>query len=308
MAKPRSRAADFAVYLVVRFLVCFLQTVTPAFGRTIARGLAWLAYTVDRRHRKVAEDNLRQAFPGRFSEAELDRLVRGVYLHFCTFIAEMVHLPRKLWPHNWRRFVDNDESLAASVRALMADRPVLMVTGHFGNWELAGYALAMFGFKSFAVARPLDNPHLDRFLRQFRERTGQQLLAKRGELERMEAILRGNGIVCIVGDQDAGQRGQFVEFFGRPASTHKSIALLASEYNASVVVVGARRLGELRYHMHITDAFGTEDVANAPSPLRAITQRFTAALERLVRLDPSQYLWLHRRWKHQPQVRVRKAA
>jgi len=307
MAKERSRLGDFVVYIVVRCLVSFLQAITPAAGRSVARALAWLAYVVDKRHRHVALDNLRQAFPGRYSEAELDRLVRGVYLHFCTFVVEMVHLPRKLWPHNWRRFIEQDESMVLAVRALLTERPTLIVTGHFGNWELAGYALAMFGFKSYAVARPLDNPHLDGFVRRFRERTGQQILAKKGELERMEEIMRSNGVVCIVGDQDAGPRGQFVEFFGRPASTHKSVALLASEYGASVIVAGARRLGQLRYHMHITDGFAAEECTGGASPLKAITERFTKALERLVRLDPTQYLWLHRRWKHQP-PRTKKAA
>ncbi len=308
MAKPRSRAADYGVYLVVRFIVHLLQSVPLETGRAIARGLAWLAYRLDRRHREVALDNLRQAFPGRYSEAELDALVRDVYRHFCGIIIEMVHLPRKLHPHNWRQYLSLPEGPAV-VDALLSGGPVMVVTGHFGNWEMAGYALGMLGFRSFAVARPLDNPYLDRFLRQFREKTGQQLLAKKGELERMQGILEQGGLICTLADQDAGSHGLFVDFFGRPASTHKAIALLALEHQALLVVAGAHKIGEpMRYAIRSPDVIRPEEYQRDPRAVRTITQRFTSALERLVRLDPRQYFWLHRRWKHRPAERSRKAA
>jgi KDO2-lipid IV(A) lauroyltransferase len=300
--------ADYTVYLLVRFLVCILQSLSLEMGRACARGLAWLAYRIDRRHRQVALDNLRQAFPGRYTEYQLDALVRDVYRHFCNVLIEILHLPRKLRPHNWRHYIELPDGRAV-VEGLLSGRPVLVVTGHYGNWEMAGYALAMFGFRSYAVARPLDNPHLDRFLRQFRERTGQQLLAKKGELDRMESILQAGGIICTLADQDAGQRGLFVDFFGRPASTHKAIALLAMEHRANLVVAGARKVGEpLRYAIHATDVVRPADYDDPATTVRSLTQRFTTALERLVRLDPRQYFWLHRRWKHQPMKRGQSAA
>lgn len=306
MARSRSPAADFSIYLLIRFTVCILQALTPAAGRSLAGFLAWLAYTVDRRHREVALDNLRQAFPGQMSEPQIQRMVRDVYRHFCGIVIEMVHLPRKLHPCNWRRYISLPHGRAV-VETLLSDRPVLVVTGHYGNWEMAGYALALFGFKSYAIARPLDNPWLDRFIRKFREKTGQQLLAKKGDFERIDGVLRNGGILCTLGDQDAGQRGLYVDFFGRPASTHKAIALLAMEHRANVLVATARKVAEpMRYAIEVGDAI-TPDEADQLS-VRSLTQRLTTALERLVRLDPRQYFWLHRRWKHQPQKRRRQAA
>src|SRR5205085_11965591 len=114
---------------------------------------------------------------------------------------------------------------------LLSGRPVLCVTGHFGNWELAGYSLGLVGCPTHAIARPLDNPYVDRFLRTFRERTGQKLLAKRGDFDNMEKLLQDGGLLATLADQDAGQRGIFVDFFGRPASTHKAVALMAIRYN-----------------------------------------------------------------------------
>src|SRR5262245_18838854 len=165
MAKDRRPAVDYAAYLVVRLVVCVLQALSPDVARAFARALARLAYRLDRRHREVARDNLRHAFPGRYTEAQLDRLVRGVYRHFCTLIVEIVQLPRKLHATNWRRYVDLVPDAARRLgSALTSGRPLLIVTGHLGNWEMAGFTLGLLGFRTAAVARRLDNPHLDAFL------------------------------------------------------------------------------------------------------------------------------------------------
>src|SRR5258706_16456245 len=96
---------------------------------------------------------------------------------------------------------------------LLSGRPVLFVTGHFGNWEVAGMAFGLVGFRSHAIARPLDNPYVDDLLRSFRERTGQKLLAKQGDFANIEALLKSGGILATLADQDAGPRGLFVDFF-----------------------------------------------------------------------------------------------
>src|SRR5947209_5224293 len=151
MAKERSRVVDYAVYLAVRLLVCFLQSLPLPACRGLADGLAWLAYHIDKRHRQVALDNLRHAFPGRYTEAQLDRLVRRVYRHFCRVLVEIVHLPRVLHHDNWRKYV----SMAGAeglVNGLTSGRPLLLVTGHFGNWEMASFVLGLLGFPSYAIA------------------------------------------------------------------------------------------------------------------------------------------------------------
>jgi KDO2-lipid IV(A) lauroyltransferase len=301
MAKGRSTVADFAVYLAVRLLVCLLQLLPLSACRKLADALAWLAYTIDKRHRQVALDNLRHAFP-LSSEAERLRLVRRVYRHFCRVLVEIVHLPRILHPGNWRRYVTIDRG-ELLVDALTSGRPLLLVTGHFGNWEMAGFVLGVLGFKTYAIARPLDNRFLDGFLLRFRQKTGQTILAKQGDFERIQSVLQQKGTVATLADQDAGQRGPFVDFFGRPASTHKAVALLALEHDAPLLVVGVPRRAEpMHYHVDIEEVIDPREYAGRPDATRAITQRFTAGLERLVRRHPEQYFWLHRRWKHQPKT------
>lgn len=304
MAKARHWLSDYLVYLAVRGVICVLQILPIDVGYRLAGLLAWLACRVDRRHRLVALDNLRHAFPELTDEAARQQLVHDVYEHFCQMLVEMVHLPRLMHRGTWRRYLSLGPRGADVVAALLTGRPVLIVTGHFGNWELAGYVLAMLGFRSHAVARPLDNPYLDDLLRRLRERTGQKLLAKKGDLERMDDLLQSGGIVCTLGDQDAGRNGLYVDFFGRPASTHKAMALLALRSRAIVIVTGARRIASrMRYELVVEDVIDTAPLDADPAWIKPLTQRFTSALERMVRRDPRQYLWLHRRWKHQPQAR-----
>ena len=188
---------------------------------------------------------------------------------------------------------------------ITGNRPMIMLTGHYGNWELAGYVFGLFGFPTVSVAPDLDNPFLERYVRTFREKTGQLLVPKQGGYDQMVEVLKDNRILSFLADQDAGQRGLFVDFFGRPASTHKAIALLAIEHQAPVVVGVARRIGPgFRYEFRCEDVIDPSELTGTPDDVRILTQRYTTALERLIRQDPTQYLWLHRRWKHQPKVKT----
>ncbi len=304
--KKRSSAVDFLVYAVVRAVVCVVQALSFETACRFAEALAWLAHRVDKRHRLVARENLEKAFPGTYSSVEIDVLVRGIYSHFCRVLIEILFIPRKLHLSNWRKTIELHDARRI-IDALLSGRPMLIVTGHFGNWEMAGYALGLFGFTTHAIARPLDNPYLDDFLRSFRERTGQKILAKHGDFEQMQSLLESGGVLATLADQDAGPRGVFVDFFGRPASTHKAVALMAIEYNVPMLVCGTP-FYDGKYHVLPTGIIDPADYASAPDIVKTLTQRFTHDLESIVRQHPEQYFWLHRRWKHQPAERKKKKA
>jgi KDO2-lipid IV(A) lauroyltransferase len=320
MAKERNKAADLAAYLAVRLLVCIVQALSFRAACLLAAGLAWLLYRLDRRHRLVADDNLKHAFPELTDPSARDQRVRNVYRHFCLLLMEIIHIPRLLHTPNWKGYLRLSNRRRV-VSQLISGRPLMIVTGHLGNWELGGYVLGLLGFTTHAIARPLDNPHLDHFLRRFRERTGQKILAKHGDFEQMQALLGRGGVLATLGDQDAGERGLFVDYFHRPASTHKAIALLSLQYQVPLLVVGTLRvraghtsldapgIGDpLHYEIVVEDLILPEEYAGRGDAVPAMTQRFTSALERLVRRAPEQYFWLHRRWKHQPRARMRKKA
>jgi Kdo2-lipid IVA lauroyltransferase/acyltransferase len=184
---------------------------------------------------------------------------------------------------------------------LKRNQSVILLTGHYGNWEILGYVLATLGFNTTSIARPLDNPYVNQWLLGVREKKGQRILAKKGATEEVVQVLGGGGAVSFIADQDAGRKGIFVNFFGRPACTYKSIGLLAMEYQAPVVVGFARRVGDgFKFSVSVQEIIHPQQWQEQDDPLRYITQRYTAAIESFVRKDPEQYLWVHRRWKTRP--------
>ena len=305
MKSPRNRALDYLVYMAVRLMVCVAQAMPVSASYRFADGLARLLHRLDGRHRSVAHENLRHAYGDELTADDRDRIVRGCYRHFCRMLMEMLHAPRKVRRADWRervRLVGHEPA----VGRLIDGGPLIVLSGHFGNWELAGYIFNLFGFPSSAVARPLDNPHLDRFLRSFRSRTGGSLIAKKGGSDAMLEVVERGGVIALLADQDAGPKGLFIDFFGRPASTFKAIGLLAITHRVPILVGAAIRVGDdFRYDLICEELIEPHQWEGRPDDLLWITKRYTAALERLVRRAPEQYLWLHRRWKTRPKVKAR---
>jgi len=299
---------DYLVYLLTRGTVAFAQTLSMAQAYALARFFGWVMYTVDKRHRLVGLENLRVAYGDQMTEAQRDQTVRGVYRHFCMMLMEIFHTPRRITLENYREYIKLVGHEPVLDR-LLSQKPIIMLSGHYGNWEMAGYVFGLFGFPTYSVARTLDNPHLERYLLSFRERTGQKMIPKSGGYDQIVEVLETNKPLSMLADQDAGQRGLFVDFFGRPASTHKAIALLALEHNAPVVVGVARRVGPgFRYELRCAEIIEPGEFTGGADDARLLTQRYTSVLEELIRQDPSQYLWLHRRWKNQPKPRKKPTA
>jgi KDO2-lipid IV(A) lauroyltransferase len=228
-----------------------------------------------------------------------------------TMMVEMIRVPRVLHRSNVNDYVRHAQpgDLEQLLGWAHGKRPSIVLAGHFGNWEILSYVTGQAGVRGGVVARRLDNPYLDRFLNRFRRNTGLKLLDKSADYPRILDILARGGNLGMVGDQDAGQRGLFVNFLGRPASTFKSIALLSLKFGAPLLVLGAARVGHpMQYCMYFEDIIKPEDYEHRSDAARAITERYTAALERMVRRHPEQYFWLHRRWKHQPLVKKNQQA
>ena len=163
------------------------------------------------------------------------------------------------------------------------------------------------------VARDLDNPWLHKWFLKFRESTGNSLISKQGASTELVQAMEAGRNVSLLCDQDAGRRGVFVDFFGKPASTYKSIALLALQHDALVVLGGAYRLPDdcqhnsrwRQFNLTTEAVIDSRDYQDADA-VPQLTQAFTAALESLIRRAPEQYFWVHRRWKTPPREKKSK--
>jgi Kdo2-lipid IVA lauroyltransferase/acyltransferase len=309
MAKPRRVAVDFAVFCLLRTIAAVLQALPISVGYAVARRLAQFVASIDRRHRTIAEENLRHAFGDALTEKQRARMTRKVYEHFCRVVIEILHLPRRFRTSTMKRMIEFSNMKEGLRAGLRGDRPTIIVGGHLGNWEVSGVMLAAADLRSFAVARTLDNPFLHRFVLDFRQYTGQTILSKNEDYTKICEALASNEIVVMLADQSAGPRGYFVDFFGRPASTQRGIALLAFEYDARVIVSFSHRVGDgFHYKVGVVDCFDPRDYQDDANGAQRFTADYTEALERAIRRAPEQYFWLHNRWKNQPPARKVRAA
>jgi KDO2-lipid IV(A) lauroyltransferase len=303
----RRQIVDYLVYVAVRILICLVQAMPVETGQRLARLLARLFCDVLRVRSGVVDDNLAHAFP-QMSASERTDLARRMWEHLFVLVLEVAHTPRKIHETNWRDHVvlRNEAEL---VRDLLDDRPLLIIASHLGNFEVGGYVLGILGFPTYTVARTLDNLYLDRFVNDFRGRTGQHMIPKNGGFDQITRVLAGGGTMTFLADQYAGPKGCWVEFFGRPASAHKAIALLALDNNARMSVSTAQRLGRpMHFELWNYATVDPQEVANSVGTVRELTQWYTTRLEELIRRAPDQYWWLHRRWKDTREKKPQKRA
>ena len=284
-----------------------------AAARGIAR--AWATSPLNHKRFPRATRHIREAFPTR-SEEWIRQTAISSYEHLFSLGIELAYTPRLLTEEGFTRHLFFDD-LRPGLRKILGDRPCILITGHCGNWELIGYAIAMLGFPLAAVYRPLDLKPLDDWVRDMRARRGLTLVSKFGAMRALPPVLEAKYPVGLVADQSGGDRGMFVPFFGRLTSTYKSIGLLAMQTGAVLVCGTARRLRpdeapapgalrtgfgsfgppSMRYAIELTDVFGPEDWESQPDPLFYLTARYRLAMERMIRRAPEQYLWMHRMWR-----------
>jgi KDO2-lipid IV(A) lauroyltransferase len=301
---PLLRARHAAEFLSMRALAAAMQCVDAEINLKTASLVGTIFAASGRRRVERAKDHLRSAMPD-LDESEVERIaVESIRWMFRLFLVDALAMPRLVNPSNWHEHVELDE-FHEGARLLLSDRPVILVTGHNGNWELLGFTLAAMGFPLTALARPVDNPLIYRWVLGLREARGMQVLTKWGATDRIVSLVESarpaDRRVAFIADQNAGDGGLFVPWFGRMASSYKSIGLLAMKHDLPIVVGTARRLGSrFRYRIELVDHFGPADWADAPDPLFYITARYNRGLESIVRRTPEQYLWIHRRWKSRP--------
>ena len=276
-------------------LVRLLQALPSGTVDGLARAVASCAYALGIR-RRVTLDNLARAFPER-STKQLRALARAAYANMARAVVDAL---RSLGASRAQLLAEVEVGDFAPVeRALAAGKGLLVATAHLGSWEMFGAAMAQ-RVPLHAVVRPLRGGVNARLV-EARERAGLRLIPARGALAGMVAALRKNEVVAMLLDQAiGGKHALFVPFFGRPAATSPALSMAALRTGApTLVVVALRESGRLRFR--VEGPFEMTDTGDRQRDLRDHTARVTAALERIIREAPEQWLWLHRRWKLAPQ-------
>lgn len=292
------RAQHRVEYLVFRAVEISVRTLPEKALNIGSRLLAFLFFTVLRYRRDVALSNLAQAFPEKSSGERL-AIAHASYRHFALMILEFMRLA-SLSRETLARRVKFDqpeliEKLAGSPRG------VIVVSGHFGNWELALAMLASHHWKAGSVIQARQSNRLiDRRTADMRRRWGVSVIHSRGAVTRGLAALSRRDFLALLGDQDGGRRGEFVPFLGRLASTPKGAAILMLRSKAPLVFGCCLREPNGNYKTSVIPIKYQGEYRVTDKNIAAVTAEFTARLEEKVREFPEQYLWMHRRWKTLP--------
>lgn len=297
--KKHNPVKDWLHYLALRILILFLYLFDIETNLNTACFLGRLLWKRYHRGRKRALDNLRASFPEK-SEEWIHRVGQRSFEHIVMLTMDVLFTPRLVKKYNWRDY-SRYKNTERTKWLMQEGRGLLMVGAHYSNFEIMGYLMGLFGFNVYSIARPLDNKYINNYLYGVRRRAGQRIIDKKGAAGLMEELTSSGATLCFVADQDAGKKGVFVDFFGRKASTYKSIGLLAITKNTPIVVGYSRRVGNrFFFEIGVNRIIFPEEWADKDDPLRWVTAEYNKAIEAFVREDPTQYWWLHRRWKHRP--------
>lgn len=287
---------------LARMAVRILEAVPLPLLAAVCEAAMLLVWAIDRRHRRIARINLRIAFP-EMEDREARRIIRRCYRQMGTSAAEFVHLPRMDGPYirEHVRFEGEEH-----VRKPMEERkqPTLVMTGHFGNWELQSHAWArIFGPMAFIV-RPLRNALFDRIVTERRELAGNIAIRKEDSAKEVTRLARRGVMIGILIDQNVDRKkGVPVDLFTRKAYTTFGIARLALAMRASIHPGFIYRDPERKFHhvLRFGPAVDIDYGAPREEEVVRVTRRCNEALERAIREDPGQWMWFQKRWKTRPE-------
>jgi Kdo2-lipid IVA lauroyltransferase/acyltransferase len=298
----RQTLVDFAAYGVVRSLIAIIQVMPTDMGDSVCRFLARIAGQTLGIRRGLTAENIARVFP-KADSARRAALCDAMWHSLLLMVFEIAWAQRRLHRCNWsKHFAFSGNRLMLD--ALLSPRPCVVVTGHYGNFELSGYVTGLMGFETLAIARKLDNPFLDRWVRSFRGARGQYMVDKEGCAPEVDRHLQQGGILSLLADQHAGDKGCWVNFMGSPASCHKALALFSLSSGAPMVVAVTRRLRQTPMQFEISIAGFADPFSKPADPafasVTSLTQWYNRKLAEGVSHGVEQYWWLHNRWRTPP--------
>jgi KDO2-lipid IV(A) lauroyltransferase len=291
---------EWFAYALVWTVLKVAGALPRSWARAMGAGLARMLFTVTPKLRKTAEFNLRLAFP-QGTDAQRKATIRGMIRSLGWMAAEFARMPRYA-----RENIENIIVLDGHENFLEGwkrGKGVLFLTAHLGAWELSSYAHALYGYPLHYMARPLDNARLDALVNHYRGRSGNTPIFKNESARVMLKILKNDGTVGILADQNTMRgEGAFVDFFDVPACTTTGIARVALHTGAAVVPGYAVWDESLKkYRLRFEPPLELIRTGDAESDILENTRRFAKVIEEIVRKYPEQWVWVHARWKTRPQ-------
>ncbi|MEW6747141.1 MAG: lysophospholipid acyltransferase family protein [Planctomycetota bacterium] len=296
----RATLPQYAAYLLLRGAVAALRLLPTRLALLGARGLARLGWWCDRRHRRVALDNVSRVFGKDRSDPEVRRIARAGFEHLALVTVEFMLLGRLFKSDRPERCLRTRRREVLD-EAAAGGKGIVFVCGHAGNWEVMGALMGRLGYPLHIVSRPIQNPLLQEWARQYRTSFGEVLVPKDGALRDVARLLHQGRHVVFMMDQHAGSGGLQVDFLGWPASTFASAAAMARKFDLAIVTGHAARTERpMEFLVEFELVARPDPLLDKDADILRMTQAINDAMGRFIRTYPEQWLWLHRRWRPVP--------
>jgi KDO2-lipid IV(A) lauroyltransferase len=297
LARPLQKFKNDLIYLSARSLIGLLGSMPLALLAPLGSFLGRLGYRMAGGERRKTLENLRTAFPD-LGSAERDRIGGDVFAHFGREAFSMVRY-RNLPPAGLVELVRSVDGWDRFEKARAKGKGVLVVTAHLGNWEVLSAYFAQ-RVPVAVVAQKLYDPRFDAMITALRVKWGAKVIQRGTALKGILRALDEGRTIGALCDQDTGLDGVFVPFFGRDAWTQTGVVRVARRTGAPLVPAFITRRKDGRYHIAIEPEMEPPRTGREDRDVRETVRRFTAIIERHVRMHPEQWVWMHPRWKTRP--------
>jgi KDO2-lipid IV(A) lauroyltransferase len=293
----RKRMERTAGRMLIRLVVGPIRVLPLSAARTFGVGLAWVAFRALGRYRRVARKNLALIYPEK-PEAEREQMAQAVFRHFGRMAGEFIKLPRLDQAEVERMvLVEGEENLR---QAMAMGKGVLLITGHFGNWEFMARWLSSHNYPINVVARDARDPVATKLLRDTREGNGAQVLYRGNSARAVLQCLKKNEIVALLPDQNAAD--VFVPFLGQRTGTVDGPGIIHLKMGAPLLFSWCVRLPDNRFQITFEPPELVASTGDKSADVERTMTLINARLETQIRRNPTQWLWLHDRWKASPGV------
>jgi len=302
LKKRLKKIRRWLVYIIVLALVKFLRLLPRKASILIMRALGRTAFCLAKSRRMSTIKHLTAVFGEEKSHAEINRIAKQVFLNLSTCAADAVRLPRII-----------DEGLDKIITTVSGQeilepirergKGAILLTAHFGNWELLGAWMAEKGDKIKVVGAPNKNTRIDKLITETRNNAGYYNIARSTGTREIIRSLNDGWFIGMLTDQDTRVDGVFVKFFNQWAHTATGPIVLAKKYNIDVIPMFIRLKEDFTYHLEVQPPLDLEFTGDKQHDLQVNTQKCSDAYERIIRRYPEQWAWIHPRWKKQPQTR-----
>jgi KDO2-lipid IV(A) lauroyltransferase len=291
----KKRLKNWLIYRFIQLLAFWMIRLPRGAALKFCGFLGRLAYWIVADARRMTAKNLSRTFGWPEGHPRLARMTRGVFINAGKNVADLALIPRL-------NEVNIDRLIRVKGRhhldlAMAQGRGVVGITGHIGNWELMAAWVAIKGYPLSAVARRVYDVRLDRILNDLRKNANVRGISRDAGVKEMIRVLRRGEMLGVLMDQDTKVRGVFVPFFGRPAHTPVGPVILAMKTGAVIVPMAIHRQKNETYLITIEQPLELAYTGNREEDILINTTACTSALERLIRLDPVQWVWMHDRWR-----------